>query len=96
MSRCLKQPQVNPGDGTQGKVHAHVVPQVSPSVAYRKTQHSRFLVYWFWQMKALTLTAAADDKEPALSNRADEKLASSELLERIDELAGHMGGMDMA
>ena len=47
------------------------------------------------EMKALTLTTATDD-EPALSNCSDEKLALSGQLEEIDELAGRMGGMDMA
>ena len=45
--------------------------------------------------EGLTLTISADG-EPASSNRADEKPASSELLEGIDELADRMGGMDMA
>ena len=46
-------------------------------------------------MKALRLTTAADE-EPALSNRSDETPASSGLVEKIDELAGRMGGMNMA
>ena len=45
--------------------------------------------------EGLTLRIPAD-QEPALSSRADEKPASSELLEVIDELADRMGGMDKA
>ena len=44
-------------------------------------------------MKALT---TATDEESALSNRADDKPTSSGPLEKVDELAGLMGGMDMA
>ena len=43
--------------------------------------------------EGLTLRIPAD-QEPALSSRADEKPASSELLEVIDEAADRMGGMD--
>ena len=46
-------------------------------------------------MKSLTLTTAADE-ESALSNHADEKPTSSWPLEKIDELASRMGGMDKA
>ena len=43
-------------------------------------------------MKALALTAATDE-ESALLNRADDKPTSSGPLEKVDELAGLMGGM---
>src|SRR5271156_4041712 len=52
-------------------------------------------VLWLIVMKALALMSAADE-EPALSNRAYERQASSGMLEEIDELASRMrGGMDM-